>query len=190
MKGLWCYFLKKWSPEFCRQILDRAEIYPFQNAVIGKSMYDSSVRRSRIKFIQNNDNLFKDVFNDLWLMANEANKNFFNFNIEKLDFIQLTEYTAADQGEYKKHHDVFWLNNDPYFHRKLSCTIQLSDPNSYEGGDITLEDLPGEELPHAPDVKQQGTSLFFPSFVLHKVHPVTKGTRYSLVAWFDGPKWR
>ena len=189
MNGLWCYFLKRWSPEYCQDILDRTKKIDFQNGVVGNSVYDEKIRRSRIKFLQSSDPLFKDVFNDLWIMALDANKTFFNFHLTKLDFIQLTEYKAEYQGEYKKHHDVFWVNNDPIYHRKLSCTIQLSSPNSYEGGEMSLEDI-DSELPKAEDVRQQGTVLFFPSFIPHKVNPVTRGTRYSLVAWFDGPKWR
>jgi len=44
--------------------------------------------------------------------------------------------------------------------------------------------------PNAEQLKTQGTALIFPSFIVHKVNPVTKGTRHSLVAWIEGPKWR
>lgn len=189
MNGYWCYFLKKLSPEYCKDILDRSKAYDFFPGVIGSSELDTTVRRSNIKFIQSSDTRFKDVFDLLWLMAIDANKNFFNFHISKLDFIQIAEYDHINQGEYKRHHDVFWLNNDPVYHRKISCSIQLSDGASYTGGDLLLEDLHAEE-PSAADIREQGTALFFPSFVLHKVNPVITGKRYSLVAWFDGPKWR
>ena len=90
------------------------------------------------------------------------------------------------EGEYKKHHDVFWINNDQ-FHRKLSCVVQLTDPNEYEGGDFEMFDL--TEYPNAQEVRAQGSTIFFPSFVPHQAHPVTKGKRYSLAVWFEGPKW-
>jgi PKHD-type hydroxylase len=121
-------------------------------------------------------------------MALSANNDFFNLHISRLNFIQLAEYDASYQGEYKEHHDVFWLNGDPFYHRKLSCIIQLSDPNTYEGGDLEITDA--ETAPNVNDMRQQGTGIFFPSLIRHKANPVTKGTRYSIAAWFDGPKWR
>ena len=64
--------------------------------------------------------------------------------------------------------------------------FQLSDPNDYVGGDLELT----ETAPLDPDVKTQGTFIYFPSFFRHRAHPVTRGTRYSIAAWFEGPKWR
>lgn len=189
MNGYWCYFLRKFSPEYCKSILERSKKYDFSPGVVGSFELLTDVRRSKIKFIPSDDPEFRDVFDALWLMALDANRSFFNFHISKLDFIQITEYHESDRGEYKKHHDVFWLNKDPVFHRKISCSIQLSDETSYKGGDLVFEELFDEE-PKPEDIRSQGTAVFFPSFVYHRVNPVTQGTRYSLVAWFDGPKWR
>jgi PKHD-type hydroxylase len=119
-------------------------------------------------------------------MCIAANKEWFNFNITNVSYVQLAEYDSAYEGEYKKHHDVFWINNEQY-HRKLTCVIQLTDPSEYEGGDLELFDL--TEYPNAEQVRSQGTAIFFPSFVPHRAHPVTKGKRYSLAVWFQGPKW-
>lgn len=189
MNGLWCYYLKKWSPEYCNEILEKTEKYNWETGTVGNSKIDYNIRKSKVKFINSDNPEFKDMFNDLWLMALEANKSFFNIHITRLNFIQIGEYEASIQGEYKKHHDVFWVNNDPIYHRKLSCSIQLTNPNHYIGGDLKF-DLEGFEHPLESDVRQQGTVLFFPSFVPHKVTPVTFGKRNSLVAWFEGPKWR
>lgn len=190
MNGLWCYHKRKWSPEYCDSILKRAgtsDFFPGKVNTDGR--FRDDLRRSKIKFIQASDSNFKDVFDDLWLMALEANRVYFNFHISKLDFIQIGRYDSEDRGEYTSHQDVFWLNNDPTFHRKLSCSIQLSDQNLYSGGDLEFVDLPAE-TPPANDIREQGTAIFFPSFVTHRVTPVTKGSRLSLVAWFEGPKWR
>jgi predicted 2-oxoglutarate/Fe(II)-dependent dioxygenase YbiX len=46
------------------------------------------------------------------------------------------------------------------------------------------------KYPIDPDVKEQGTFAFFPSMMRHRANPVTRGTRYSIAAWFEGPKWR
>jgi PKHD-type hydroxylase len=191
MKGLWCYFLKKYSAEHCHNIIKRSEKYDFKQAVVGTDSTTAlGVRRSQNKFILESDTEFKDIFDDLWLMAIEANQKFFNVHITRLPYIQIAKYEHTDLGEYQSHTDVFWLNNDDNYHRKLSCSIQLTDDTTYEGGNFEFTDLPNSQYPKAEDIKAQGTTLFFPSFVTHRVTPVTKGTRYSLVAWFEGPKWR
>jgi len=69
--------------------------------------------------------------------------------------------------------------------RKLSVSIQLSDPEDYEGGDLEL--LYGTE-PQKLD-RSRGALIVFPSFMLHRVTPVTRGARWSLVAWLLGKRW-
>jgi PKHD-type hydroxylase len=69
---------------------------------------------------------------------------------------------------------------------KISLSIQLSDPSEYEGGD--LEFTWGRSSKFAP--KEKGAMVLFPSYSLHKVHPVTKGKRRALVLWAHGPAFR
>jgi PKHD-type hydroxylase len=70
--------------------------------------------------------------------------------------------------------------------RKLSLSIQLTDPKEYEGGELILyEDDKGTEMK-----KEQGTLVLFPSYILHEVKPVTKGERNSLVAWVTGKQFK
>ena len=192
MRGEWCYFGKYFTPEQCKQILEDSLQIPAQDAklgVAGMNDYQANdYRKSKIRFIQKeNHPQFHWLFDELWKMGSQANHDWFNFHITNLSFIQLAEYDASYQGEYKKHHDVFWINNDKY-HRKLTCVIQLTDPSEYEGGDLELFDL--NEYPNKEELRQQGTAIFFPSFIPHQAHPVTKGTRYSLAVWFEGDKWK
>jgi PKHD-type hydroxylase len=70
--------------------------------------------------------------------------------------------------------------------RKLSLTIQLSSPEDYEGGELALKF--GAKANLMP--KDLGKMVVFPSYVLHEVRPVTKGTRYSLVAWVTGKPFK
>ena len=72
--------------------------------------------------------------------------------------------------------------------RKLSVTIQLSDSNDYEGGDFVFDQE--YQSPDPKALRKKGTILVFPSPIRHAVKPVTKGTRKSLVAWVEGPKWK
>lgn len=193
MKGEWCYFKSYISKDVCEKIINESKEYlEAGNGVVGLNSdagagVNTEYRRSTVRFAIESDWRFKYVFDILWKTALEANKDFFNIHITKLDFFQVAEYDASYKGEYKEHHDVFWLNDDPFYHRKLSCIIQLSDPNSYEGGEFEITDTMN---PIDADTKEQGTVIFFPSFLRHKANPVTKGTRYSVAAWFEGPKWR
>lgn len=190
MKGEWCYFKSYFSQQDCDNIVSLAETVPEENAKVGVSgeLVDSSYRKSKIRFIQKTDQRFNFVFDAIWKMAIQANDEFFSFHLSKLDYLQYTEYDSLYQGEYKKHHDVFWINNDPTYHRKLSCVIQLSDPQDYEGGNFEVYDT---TYPlDSSIIKDRGTVIFIPSFTTHAVSPVTSGFRRSLVAWIDGPKWR
>lgn len=189
--GEWCYFKSYVDAQTCNRIIKDAQNLPIQDALVGNNAgagLDAQNRRSKIRFINSSDWRFTYLYDILWKTAISANNDFFNIQISKLDFVQLAEYDSSYQGEYKEHHDVFWLNDDDFYHRKLTAVLQLSDPNSYVGGDLELT-----ESVHKPlydDVRQQGTITFFPSMMRHRATPVTKGTRYSIAAWFDGPKWR
>jgi PKHD-type hydroxylase len=191
MKGEWCYFKQYFSKEVCQKILDLGLKIPEKDATLGVEgkKSDDNWRRSKVRFIQSNDPEFQWLFDDIWKMGIQANREWFNFHITNLSYIQLAEYDSSYQGEYKKHHDVFWINNDKY-HRKLTCVIQLSDPSEYEGGDLELFDLSAGQYPNKEDLRQQGTAIFFPSFTPHQAHPVTKGTRHSIAIWFEGDKWK
>jgi PKHD-type hydroxylase len=124
----------------------------------------------------------------MWKLAIQANDDWFNFHITKISYIQLAEYDSSYEGEYKVHNDVFWINGDPFYHRKLTSVVQLTNPNSYIGGDLVLHT--SQENPPSDQIKCRGTTIFFPSFLNHQANQVTEGTRYSLACWFDGPKWR
>ena len=191
MNGEWCYFKSYFDKATCEKIIADAQSIPVQDAVIGtheNAKHDFDYRRSKIRFINRDNPNFIWLFDTIWKTAIEANRDFFNIQISKLDYIQLAEYRSTDKGEYKEHHDVFWMNKDPYYHRKLSGVIQLSDPKDYVGGQLEITE--GVTPLDKDDTNQQGSIIYFPSMFRHKVTPVTKGTRYSIAVWFDGPKWR
>jgi PKHD-type hydroxylase len=190
MKGEWCFFKNYLDAKTCDSIVEVIKRRPAKDATLGVQgvTADPSFRRSNIRFVNEGDTELSYVFDTLWKTALIANKEWFDFHITNLDYFQVAEYKSENKGEYKKHQDVFWINQTSTRHRKLSCIIQLSDPTKYEGGDLELYNL--EETPKKEDLKAQGTIIFFPSFVYHAALPVTKGTRYSIAAWFEGPKWR
>lgn len=142
----------------------------------------SEIRSSRVAWLTGNQFILDILHN----YADMANRNAFHAHIYKKADIQFTEYHASENGHYSWHHDIDWRRNDG-LDRKLSITVQLSDPSEYEGGEFSFSEV------HTPDVaqsKQKGTVLVFPSYLQHAVSPVTSGVRKSLVAWFEGPQWK
>lgn len=111
-----------------------------------------------------------------------ANKEMdWNFHLSGFgDEMQYTKYFGTDKGHYSWHGDI----GPGVPHRKLSIVVQLSNETDYEGGIVQLS-----KGSHTVDVpKLKGTVIIFPSFVLHRVLPVTSGERRSLVSWVSGPR--
>lgn len=140
------------------------------------------VRTSKVAFVTEDTELRNFLYDNYIL---PSNRNGFGFDVQNFAEIQYTEYYASDSGHYDWHADVFWNNTKTMYDRKLSLTIQLSNPDEYEGGDFEFQHV---ETP--TDIKKKGTVLVFPSYLYHRVTPVTRGLRKSLVAWFEGPYWK
>ena len=120
----------------------------------------------------------------LWTYVEAANRQCFQVELQNRAEMQVVEYSAAESNYYDWHQDVQWYGQSD-FDRKLSVTIQLSDELSYQGGDFEFEDVQTNA-----DFRSKGTVLIFPSYLRHKIHPVSQGTRRALVAWFYGTRWR
>ena len=113
----------------------------------------------------------------------QVNNEYFRFDLTYLTALQYTVYNARDHGNYQKHLDV----GRQFPNRKLSFSVQLSDDAEYAGGDLRFHYIKNQ-----PEVapKQKGTVIFFPSWMVHDVTPVTQGTRRSLVGWVNGPNFK
>jgi PKHD-type hydroxylase len=144
-------------------------------------------RSSELRWINKIDPNSKFIADLLWFYAQEANRCYYGFNIDYINEIQYTTYYGSNNDQYGWHHDTFWGNPTTY-DRKISIVIQLSDPSDYEGGDFELD--PQYEQPDPNELKKRGTIIAFPSFITHRVTPVTSGVRKSLVTWIQGPKFR
>ena len=119
----------------------------------------------------------------LWPYVEQANNSGFDFALDRRAEMQFTEYTAEQGDHYGWHHDVQW-GGQSGTDRKISITVQLSGADDYEGGDFEFD-----ELKTNADFRSKGTVLVFPSYLRHRIHPITLGTRRALVAWFFGPRW-
>ena len=125
---------------------------------------------------------------NLWLFRRttdvilDLNNKYFNFDISGLnEGFQFTNYKHPD-GHYGKHVD----NSFNRLIRKLSVSIQLTDPKKYEGGDLKLYTSEEGKIMD----RTQGTLIIFPSFTMHEVLPITKGERNSLVSWITGKPFK
>ncbi len=105
--------------------------------------------------------------------------NFWEYDIDGFyDQIQFSEYDGKiTPSFYNTHRDT----GPGFHHRKISVVILLNDPEDFSGGEFELNTAGKVSL-------SKGSALMFPSFIEHRVHPVTEGKRYSLVAWISGPK--
>jgi PKHD-type hydroxylase len=121
------------------------------------------------------------VYQRITSMVAQLNAKHFQFEITGLDEpLYHVTYDAADQGHYMWHTDVGATT------RKLSITFQMTDPADYDGGDLEMNAF--GVVDKCP--RERGTLVLFPSYYVHRVTPVTRGTRSALVAWIVGPPFR
>lgn len=140
-------------------------------------------RRSFVSWIPMND-LTAWIYQKLTALIEENNEKYYNFDLTQIERLQFTYYDSKEEGCYFSHVDPLeWKN--PY-NRKLSLVVQLSDPSEYEGGELRLYQSSSPTIIR----KEKGLVITFPSYTLHEVTPVTKGERYSLVAWVHGPAFK
>jgi PKHD-type hydroxylase len=143
--------------------------------------HDYKARDSLVSFIYPNE-MTMWVFEKLASAIDEVNFRYFKFDLHGMfQGLQFTEYHAPG-NHYTWHQDM----GSGMMNRKLSLSLQLSEPQDYDGGNL---ELMTHDKPFAVE-KFSGRISFFPSWVVHRVTPVTRGTRYSLVAWVSGPPFR
>lgn len=161
------------TPLDCDRIVAMHANEPYEDGKIQENRKDFATRSSRIQFVDvTDDNRW--VFDKLVAIAKNCNERVFGFELSGMEEgFQFARYDVSDH--YRWHVD---LGANERMRRKLSISVLLND--DYEGG--TLEFFPSG---FAPPVRK-GVVAVFPSFMVHRVAPVTKGTRYSLVSWVAG----
>ena len=173
------------TPAQCREIIASGRAQKPQTAQVGMGKpgggTDTKKRVTTISWIP-----FKEMghmYRDLNNFIQKANENHFGFgDIRITEPAQFTEYPEG--GFYDWHMDCdVNMNHEPPV-RKISMTLLLNDPSEFEGGDLELM-APGKfaEL-------KQGHAICFASFLNHRVNPVKRGVRQSLVCWFGGKPFR
>ena len=146
----------------------------------GGALQDDSLRKSTVMpIVPNEDSQW--IFNKMTQIIAQSNQ-YYRFDINGFyEPLQLAEY---GEGDFFDWHLDFGTGASSI--RKLSLTIQLSDPSEYEGGDLEFQI--NNKAVKAP--RTQGTVVVFPSFIMHRVTKITKGKRRSIVGWVAGPPYR
>lgn len=166
------------TTEECNKLIALTDNTEFVEGGARSDNENTSIRDSKVTFLTTNpDNMW--LFEKLEAAMNHLNKA---YKYELLGFyegVQIASYSNA--GKYDWHID---LGRGASTSRKLSMSIQLSDPDTYEGGNL--------EFGNVEQVSERaiGTLIVFPSFLQHRVTPVTGGTRHSCVAWVHGQPFR
>jgi len=138
------------------------------------------LRKSKIMFLNSGENDW--IYDKLAIACVQVNTNKFKFDLTGFQTaLQLASYGPEDFFEWHLDYGAGDISN-----RKLSITVQLSDPNEYEGGDLQF--MINHKAVSAP--KTKGTAIIFPSYTQHRVLPVTSGCRKSIVGWIAGPPYR
>jgi PKHD-type hydroxylase len=129
-----------------------------------------------------------DITTNTWLcnmLMHIANMSNVSYGFDLLYPKEATVTRYKEGGHYIWHHDIDWRLHP--CQRKLSISVQLTDSADYEGGDLEFKDAPDIDKQM---IRQKGTVIVFPSYLVHRVTPVTKGERKALVSWIEGPSWR
>lgn len=186
----WENWLSPEDIETLQSYLDHTEKKDAKIVVSSHSQIVSdSVRHTEVVWYEHTE-AHRDIWQKITHTVAEVNERFFNMALTQCEPAQLALYTAAkDPDGVNSHYDWHWdmLTPAPGVPRKLSMCLMLSDPAEFEGGD--LEVMAGSAVPLKLQ-QQQGRAWFFPSYLLHRVTPVTQGTRRSMVVWAGGPGFR
>ena len=206
------------TPKFVDDILAYGKAHTPEMAITcGASKDDEknldkkgNLKKSVVKDVQKKRKSDIVWMNDLWIYKeihpyiHEANQRAgWNFEWDWSESCQFTKYGV---GQYYGWHTDSWTKaydkkDDPNTHgkiRKLSVTISLNDPDEYDGGnlefdfrnDIDFDRNRKHKAKACTEIRPRGSIIVFPSFVWHRVAPVTRGTRYSLVIWNLGKPFK
>ena len=124
-----------------------------------------------------------DMYKDIENIMKTTNGNHFGFDgMTITEMAQYTEYPEGGFYEWHVDNDISFTHEPPV--RKISMTCLLSPESEFEGGDLELG-KPGNVAK-----LKQGHAIFFASFIRHRVTPVIRGNRKSLVMWFGGTPFK
>jgi len=150
------------------------------NSADEKGNTNLSVRRTSIARLSSDD--FKWLYDRVREIVTFANQSYsYDLGNAAMEQMQLAAYSAKNRGTFGWHMDM----GDGAMTRKLGVSVPLNSDSEYEGGELQFNYGQKESIPQIA-----GQAIVFPSYAMHRVTPVTKGVRYSLVAWIHGAPFR
>jgi PKHD-type hydroxylase len=165
---------------FCDDVVKLGRQITKKRASVGTNpIPNTKIRNSYVCFLS--DYWIKEWFNNYFHVANKSAG--WNFQFHQYESFQFTEYKKNQY--YKWHHDSFLHDKVT---RKLSGIITLSDPKDYTGGELEIKTSENKIIKIGK--QPRGTMMVFPSFLQHRVKPVTSGTRHTLVMWARGENFK
>ena len=174
------------TPKQCQMIIDMGHSLKPEQAKVGggtkAGKYDTKKRVTTISWIPFNK--MPEMYKAIEGTMLKTNTNHFGFDgMELTEPAQFTEYPKGGFYDWHMDSDTHFVHEPTV--RKISMTCLLSDPSDFKGGELEFMDK-GKR----PNDLKQGQANFFASFLRHRVAPVKKGIRRSLVMWFGGPPLR
>lgn len=171
------------NPEFIKKIISFSKIKCNKNLSVGNEIGDGNVHkniRNVLGYHLNPDQTPTEIFywnyikHEIFRLYHFYNIKFPHLNTKKLNQIDLLKYSVG--GKYEIHTDHTYVGR-----RHVSVIMNLND--DYEGGDLIFTDQKNKEIKRLK--LNKGSIVFFPSNFMypHGIQPITKGTRYSIVAW-------
>ena len=175
------------TPEQCQDIINAGRSEPRNDAGVGSNtgikggVVDTKTRTSHISWISFKK--MQPMYKKIEKVMKATNGNHFGFDgMQITEMAQYTEYPEGGVYEWHVDNDVNCQHEPP--DRKISMTCLLSPENEFEGGDLELQ-AEGKVAK-----LKQGHAIFFASFIRHRVKPVIRGNRKSLVMWFGGTPFK
>jgi PKHD-type hydroxylase len=181
-----CYIVGSIPPDLVDLMVKEVENIPeieFSGAQVGREESNArlnSIRNSKVSWWYEH-HWVSSIFSHY---INLANRTVWEYDLTYLSGIQVSTYEV--DGHYKWHSD-YGVSYDQRHTRKLSASLLVSDPSEYEGGVLEILDYHNNVI---PSPAEKGSLIIFDSRIPHRVTPVTKGKRISLVTWMLGPKLR
>lgn len=171
-------------PAECDAIIALSHEKDLADAGLVGNRSDHNLRRAELAWLDDRDG-GGWVMDRIMALVAEANRTHFDFALTEFgESPQVARYGAEREGHFVWHSDI---GEGPLAsRRKLTLVVQLSEGADYLGGVLELQ----ADANLRPSDRARGSAVLFPSFVLHRVTPVTKGERYSLTTWVHGPAFR
>lgn len=180
----YAYHKNYFTQDECEAIIQYGtSIESIESYVGEEKTVDNSIRKNRVCFLRSDGKECHWIFNRVRQAITDMNQQFWQYDLDMIEVLQFTRYDRTNDF-YGPHMDMGFGRVEQ---RKLSFSIQLSESDSYTGSDLQFHSC---GMNFYDSVRDRGTIIMFPSYIVHQVTPLLSGQRYSLVGWVLGPPFK